>query len=76
MYYLIGIRENYHPLGNAGSFITRYKSMKKIEEVAMNLAKMYQLDEVYLIKTYTQKMCELSASDFVNYIRQNGIRYV
>lgn len=76
MYYLIGIKKGIHPLGNSGSFITRYKSMKKIKEVAMNLAKMYQLDEVYLIKTYTQKMCEMTNSEFVDFIRKNGKRYI
>ena len=60
MYYLIGIRENYHPLGNAGTLITRYKSEKRIKEVAQNFKKMNQLDEVYLIETYPQKLCELS----------------
>ena len=76
MYYLIGIRKNPHPLGNDGKLITRYKSEKKIKEVAKNFAKMNQLDEVYLIKTYTQKMCELTASEFVDYVRQKGKRYI
>lgn len=76
MYYLIGIREGIHPLGNSGSFITRYKSEHKIEEVAKNLANFCNLDEVYLIKTYTQKMCEMTNSEFVDFIRKNGKRYV
>ena len=74
MYYLIGIRENYHPLGNGGSFITRYKSEKKIKEIAKTFEKMYQLDEVYLLQKYPKKLCELSVSDFVEYVRQNGKR--
>lgn len=72
--YLIGIRKNYHPLGNDGTFRTRYKSEKKIKEIAKSFAKMYQLDEVYLLQRYQQKLCELSNEEFVKYVRQNGKR--
>ena len=72
MYYLIGIRKNYHPLGNAGTFRTRYKSEYKLKELAKNFAKMYQLDEVYLLQKYQQKLCEISNEKFVDYIRKNG----
>ena len=70
--YLIGIKKGIHPLGNAGTLITRYKSVYKIKEVAKNFKKMNQLDEVFLIETYPQKLCELSMNEFVDYIRKNG----
>lgn len=72
--YLIGIRKNYHPLGNAGTFRTRYKSVNKIKEVAQNLAKMYQLDEIYLMEYYSQKMCEMNNKELVDYVREKGKR--
>ena len=76
MYYLIGIRKNCHPLGNDGKLITRYKTMKKRQELAKRFADMYKLDEVYGVTTYTQKMCEMTNSEFVDFIRKNGKRYV
>lgn len=76
MYHLIGIRKNYHPLGNEGKIITHYKSVKKRQELAKRFADMYKLDEVYCLQLYTQKMCELSASDFVDFVRRKGKRYV
>ena len=70
--YLIGIKESYHPLGNAGTLITRYKSEKKIKEIAKTFTKLNQLDEVYLLQKYPQKLCEISNEKFVDYIRKNG----
>lgn len=72
--YLIGIRKNYQPLGNAGTLITRYKSEKKIKEIAKTFVRMNNLDEVYLLQKYPQKLCELSMNEFVDYIRKNGKR--
>ena len=76
MYYLIGIRKGIKLLGNGGTFITRYKSENKLKKIAKNLAKMYQLDEVYLMEYYSQKMCEMNNKELVDYIREKGKQYV
>ena len=74
--YLVGIKNGVHPCGNAGTFITRYKAEYKLKETAQRFAKMYNLDEVYGLKKYPQKLCELNNKEFVNYIRKNGKRYI
>ena len=74
--YLIGIKNGVHPLGNTGTLITRYKAPYKIKEIAQRFASMYKLDEVYGLKMYPQKLCELENSEFVEYVRLHGIRYV
>ena len=74
--YLIGIKKGVHPCGNAGTFITRYKAEYKLREAANRFAAMYNLDEVYGLQSYPQKLCELNNKEFVNYIRQNCKKYV
>jgi len=76
MYYLIGVKKGVHPLGNGGTFITRYKAEYKIRETAQRFAAMYKLEEVYGLKDYSQKLCEMDNTEFVDYIRQNCKRYV
>ena len=74
--YLIGIRNGVHPCGNAGTIITRYKAPYKIKEIAQRFAAIYGLDEVYSLKMYPQKLCELENIEFINYVREHGTRYI
>ena len=74
--YLIGVKNGVHPLGNAGTLITNYKAPYKIKEIAQRFAAMYGLNEVYGLKMYPQKLCELENAEFVDYIRQHCTRYV
>jgi len=74
--YLIGIKKGVHPYGNNGTFITRYIAEYKIREIAQRFATIYALDEVYGLREYSQKLCEMDNTEFVNYIRQNCKRYV
>ena len=74
--YLIGIKNGVHPCGNTGTLITNYKAAYKVKEIAQRFAAMYGLDEVYGLKMYSQKLCELENSEFVNYVRQHGIQYI
>lgn len=74
--YLIGIKNNVHPCGNAGTLITRYKAEYKLRETARRFAAMYSLDEVYSLSVYPQELCEMDNTEFVEYIRRNGKRYV
>ena len=74
--YLIGIKKGVHPCGNAGTLLTRYKAEYKLRETAQRFASMYNLDEVYGLQTYSQKLCEMNNTEFINYVRQNCRRYV
>jgi hypothetical protein len=76
MYYLIGIKNGVHPGGNTGTLVTRYRSEYKRRELAQRFAAMYALDEVYCLKVYSQKLCEMEPAEFVDYIRRNCKRYV
>ena len=75
MYYLIGIKKDI-PGGNTGALITRYKSEYKRRELAQRFAAMYNLEEVYCLEAYPQKLCEMEPAEFVDYIRRNCKRYV
>ena len=74
--YLIGIKKGAHPCGNSGTFITHYKAEYKIKETAQRFAAMYALDEVYGLQVYSQKLCEMDNTEFVDHIRRNCKRYV
>lgn len=74
--YLVGIKKGVHPCGNAGTLITHYKAQYKLKEVAKKFAAMYSLDEVYGLKMYPQKLCEMNNTEFVNHVRRNSKRYV
>ena len=74
--YLVGTKNNVHPCGNAGTLITRYKAEYKLRETARRFAAMYSLDEVYSLSVYPQELCEMDNTEFVEYIRRNGKRYV
>ena len=75
--YLIGIKKGVHPCENAGMFTARYKKAEcKIRETAQRFAAMYDLEEVYGLQVYPQKLCEMSDAEFVDYIRKNCQRYV
>ena len=73
--YLIGIKNNVHPCGNSGTLVTRYKAEYKLREVARRFAAMYSLNEVYGLREYPQKLCEMSNTEFVEYVRRYGKRY-
>ena len=75
--YLIGItKDGVHPCGNAGTLITRYKAEYKLKEIAQRFASMYDLDEVYYLEAYTQNLCKMDNTEFINYIRRNCKQYV
>jgi len=76
MNYLIGIKKGVHPCGNAGTLKTHYKAEYKLKETARRFATMYGLDEVYGLRLYPQKLCEMNNSEFVDHVRQNCKRYV
>ncbi len=76
MYYLIGIKKDIHPCGNTGTLITRYKAEYKRRETAQRFATIYNLDEVFGLQVYSQRLCEMEPAEFVNYIRRNCKRYV
>lgn len=76
MNYLIGIKKGVHPCGNAGTLKTHYKAAYKLKEIARQFAAMYDLEEVYGLQAYPQKLCEMSNTEFVNYLRRTGQRYV
>ena len=76
MYYLIGIKKDIHPCGTTGALITGYKSEYKRRELAQRFAAMYNLEEVYCLEAYPQKLCEMEPAEFVDYIRRNCKRYV
>ena len=69
--YLIGIKKGVHPCGNAGTLITHYKAQYKLRETAQRFATMYELDEVYSLQVYPQKLCEMDNSEFVDHVRRN-----
>jgi len=74
--YLIGIKNGVHPCGNTGTLITHYKAEHKIKETAQRFATMYNLDEVYSLQLYSQKLCEMDNAEFVDYLRRTCKRYV
>lgn len=74
--YLVGIKNNVHPCGNAGTLVTRYKAEYKLRETAQRFAAMYSLDEVYGLNVYPQELCEMGNTEFVEYIRRSCRRYV
>ena len=74
--FLIGIKNNAHPCGNAGTLITHYKAEYKLREIAQRFAAMYSLTEVYGLQVYPQELCEMDNTEFTEYIRRNGERYV
>ena len=73
--YLIGIKKGVHPCGNAGTLITHYKAQYKLRETAQRFATMYALDEVYGLREYSQRLCEMSNTEFVDHVRRNCKRY-
>ena len=76
MNYLVGIKKGVHPCGNTGTLITHYKANYKLKETAQRFATMYNLDEVYCLQRYPQKLCEMDNTEFVNHVRRNCKRYV
>ncbi|MBT9132467.1 MAG: hypothetical protein DDT32_01220 [Syntrophomonadaceae bacterium] len=74
--YLIGIKAGQPLCGNAGTLISRYKRESKLKTQAHQFAHLHALDEVYGIQNYSQKMCEMSHSGFVDHVRQTGVRYI
>jgi hypothetical protein len=74
--YLIGIKKGEHLCGNAGTLITHYKAQYKLRETAQRFAAMYNLDEVYGLQVYSQKLCEMENIEFVDHVRLNCKRYV
>lgn len=74
--YLIGIKKGVHLCGNSGTLITHYKAEYKLREIARQFAATYELDEVYSLPVYPQKLCEMDNSEFVDHVRRNCKRYI
>lgn len=73
--YLIGIKGNRHFCGNTGTVVlSGMQTPKRIRQAAQNFQRMYAHDEVYLINTYSQSMCEMDGDRFVNFVRKNGMK--
>lgn len=72
--YLMGIRGGDIPCGNDGTLITHYKARYKIMEVARKFKRMFNHDEIYLIRDYTQKACELTGDAFTEWVQSTGER--
>ena len=70
--YLIGIKNGTTMCGNAGRITTAYKADYKIREVAEIYKTMYGHDSVYIVMSFTQKMCEMSPVELANYVIKNG----
>ena len=62
---------HYCPLGNAGQRRTTNQSMRRIHALAKMLAGNEQC-KVYAMPEFTQKMCELSPSAFVEHVEKHG----
>ena len=72
--YLIGIKNGYIKCGNDGTLITHYKARYKIMEVATRFKRMYKHDEIYLIRDYPQRACELTGDAFTEWVQSTGER--
>ncbi len=72
--YLIGIKDGVSPCGNNGTTITHYKARYKIMEVSRKFKRMFNHDEIYLIRHYPQKACELTGDAFVAWVKTTGER--
>lgn len=70
--YLLGIQEGRHLAGNDGTLITYYRKADKLEALAQEMKKTHNLDEVILIRQYTQRMCEMDNDTFVQHVRTIG----
>lgn len=62
---------HYCTLGNAGQMKTTYKSKARIRACAITLAGNERC-KVYSMPDFTQKMCEMSPSQFVEYVEKHG----
>ena len=78
MKYLILLDENNcSGCGNDWTATTEYKRYSKILEVAQNLLRWNKrAKSVYLVSNYTQKMCEMNASEFGTYVINKGMRLI
>ena len=78
MRYIILLDENNCSwCGNDWSVTTEYKQRARMMEVAQNLLRWNKCAKTaYLITNYTQKMCEMSAIEFGQYIKNNGMRLI
>ncbi len=72
--YLIGIKVGKIYSGSDGTLITRYKARYKIMEVSRKFKRMFNHDEIYLIRHYPQKACELTGDAFVTWVKTTGER--
>ena len=78
MKYIILLDENNcSGCGNDWSATTEYKQHAKMMEVAQNLLRWNKnAKSAYLITNYTQKMCEMSTSEFGKYVKDHGMRLI
>lgn len=70
--YLIGLKDGVHLAGNSGTIITSYRRADKLQALASSMKQMHNLDEVWRINLYTQRMCEMDNQSFVSHIRATG----
>lgn len=62
---------HYCPLGNSGMMKTTNKSYKRILGCAKILAGNEKC-RIYVMHDFTQKMCEMSPSQFAEYVENHG----
>ena len=74
--YLIGFGKSKSLCGNAAMMSCSYKSQRKIRETAQSFAKLYKHDEVYGLRDYSQRVCEMGREEYIAHVRKNGVRYV
>ena len=74
--YFIGVKEGKPLCGNAGTQRNHYVQQSKIHQTADRMAHMYGLDEVWLIYTYSQRMCEMEPDEFVTQVHKIGTRII
>ena len=68
----IGFREGIMPCGNTGMTQCPWRVEWYRQKHAYDFAIGNDLDEVFIIENFTQKMCEMNASELRKYVLRNG----
>lgn len=74
--YLLGIQDGRHLCGNAGTQRNHFVQQSKIHKTAETMSHMFNLDEVWLIHTYSQRMCEMDNDAFIEQLHKIGTRII
>ena len=76
--WLLGVKDGAHPLGTDGTIPCYYIRRDKVRALAKSFQDMHNFDEVWELHDtkWTQQACELSPSEFVEYVRKVGKRII